>query len=109
VRIDHPSGDIQTMAKSNCGVPVFGQVFHAEANWQVQVEVFTNDWYIQDKWYSNGRAPVIDGKWAMPDAVLAGQGSFNNHHIRATLLDDAGNAIASDEVSGIVRSNPCSP
>jgi exo-beta-1,3-glucanase (GH17 family) len=109
VRIDHPSGDVQTVTKGNCGAPVFGQVFHAGAGWQVQIEVFTNAWYIQDKWYANGRAPVINGKWAMPEAVLAGQGMFNNHRVRATLLDDAGSAIASDEVSGIVRANPCSP
>jgi len=43
----------------------------------------------------------------VPEVTLAGQGQFNNHKIRATLLDTTGNSLDSAEVSGIVRANGC--
>jgi exo-beta-1,3-glucanase (GH17 family) len=109
VLIDHPPSNLTGRAKGNCGAPVIGRVYQAGSGWQVQVEVFTDRWYIQNKWYPNGRAPVIDGHWAMPEVVLAGRGRFNNHRIRATLLDEFGNVVTSTEVSGIVRMNDCTP
>jgi exo-beta-1,3-glucanase (GH17 family) len=109
VSIDWPGGGITTTVKSNCGLPVLGRVHQAQAGWQVQMEVFTNDWYIQDKWYANGRAPVVNGQWAVPEVILAGRDAFNNHRIRATLLNEAGNVITSAEVAGIVRANDCTP
>jgi exo-beta-1,3-glucanase (GH17 family) len=109
VRIEHPRDITTTVTKPNCAVPIFGRVYHAESGWHVKVEVFTNQWYIQDKWYPDGLAPVIDGMWSMPEVFLAGQGGFNNHSIRATLVDETGTSVASDEVTGIVRTNPCSP
>ncbi len=109
VRIEHPRDITTTVTKSNCGVPIFGRAYNAEAGWHVKVEVFTNDWYIQDKWYPAGLAPIVDDEWSMPEVFLAGQGGFNNHSIRATLVDETGATVASDEVAGIVRTNPCSP
>ncbi|MBW7883014.1 MAG: hypothetical protein H3C34_10320 [Caldilineaceae bacterium] len=113
VRIDHPPGNTMTLTKGNCGVPVFGRVFHAQPGWKVRVEVFTDRWYVQDKWYVNGEAPIVDGKWAMPEIVLAGTGQFNNHRVRATLVDETGNPVGNpvvrDEVVGIERTNSCTP
>jgi hypothetical protein len=45
----------------------------------------------------------------MPEVYLAGQGAYNHHGIRATLVDETGAAVASDEITGIVRSNSCAP
>ena len=109
VRIEHPRDITTTVTKPNCAVPIFGRAYNAEPRWHVKVEVFTNQWYIQDKWYPDGLAPIIDDMWSMPEVVLAGEGEFNNHRIRATLVDETGTAVASDEVIGIVRMNPCSP
>jgi len=109
VRIEHPRDIATTVTKSNCGIPIFGRAYNAGDGWHVKVEVFTNEWYIQDKWYPDGLAPIIGGMWSMPEVFLAGQGGFNNHGIRATLVDETGTAVASDEVTGIVRTNPCSP
>ncbi len=41
--------------------------------------------------------------------IGCGPGQYNNHNIRATLVDGSGATIASDEVDGIVRSNACIP
>ncbi len=112
-RIDYPPSNWVTTTKSNCGIPVFGQVEQAQPGWQVRVEVFTNDWYVQDKWYSNGLAPIVDGRWAVPEVILAGQGQYNNHKIRATVVNAAGspvdNPTISAEIGGITRANSCSP
>lgn len=109
VRIDHPRDITATITKPNCGVPVFGRAYNAEAGWHVKVEVLTDGWYTQDKWYSDGLAPIVDGMWGMPEVILAGQDGFNNHSIRATLVDETGTEVARDEVAGIMRTNSCSP
>jgi len=94
---------------SDCSIPIFGRVYHAEPGWHVKVEVYTNQWYLQERWYLDGLAPIIDGMWSMPEIVLAGQGQFNNHSVRATLVDELGMPVAEDEVSGILRTNSCTP
>lgn len=66
-------------------------------------------WYEQNKWYAGGLAPIMGGAWAMPEIYLVEQGAYNNHRIRATLVDASGAAVASDEVTGIVRTNGCMP
>lgn len=109
LQIDYPSSNITTTTKGNCSIPIFGRVYQAQAGWQVQVEVFTNQWYLQDGWYTAGRAPVVDGQWSVPEVTLGGQEQFNQHKIRATLVDAQGNAMSSAEVSGIVRANACLP
>jgi exo-beta-1,3-glucanase (GH17 family) len=112
-RIDYPPSNWVTTTKSNCGIPVFGQVEHAQPGWQVKVEVFTNNWYVQDKWYSNGLAPIVDGRWAIPEVILAGQGQYNNHKIRATVVNAVGSPVENPtitaEIGGITRANSCSP
>ncbi len=109
VRIEHPRDIVTTVTKSNCGIPIFGRAYNTEPGWHVKVEVFTNDWYIQDKWYPDGLAPIIDDMWSMPEVILGGQGGFNNHSIRATLVDETGAEVDHDEVTGIVRTNACTP
>ena len=109
VRIEHPRDIVTTVTKSNCGIPIFGRAYNAEPGWQVKVEVFTNQWYIQDKWYPDGLAPIIDDMWSMPEVILGGQDGFNNHNIRATLVDETGAPVASDKVTGILRTNSCTP
>lgn len=110
VQIDYPSSNITTETKSNCGIPTFGRVHHTEPGWQVQVEVFTDQWYLQDKWHAAGRAPIVDGHWSVPEVILAGQGAFNKHKIRATLMDAAGQSLASAEITEIVRTTVnCTP
>lgn len=109
VRIEHPRNITTTVTKSNCGIPIFGRVYNAEPGWHVKVEVFTNQWYVQDKWYPAGLAPIIDDMWSMPEVVLGGADEYNNHSIRATLVDETGAEVDRDEVAGIMRTNPCSP
>lgn len=109
VRIDHPRDIATTVTKSNCGIPIFGRAYNAEPGWHVKVEVFTNQWYVQDKWYPDGLAPIVDDMWSMPEVMLGGTGEYNNHSIRATLVDETGAEVARDEVTGIVRTNACSP
>lgn len=109
VTIAHPIGDTDTATKPNCTVPVVGRAYGAGPGWKVKVEVFTDAWYTQDKWYAGGLAPIGDGAWAMPEIYLAGQGAYNDHRIRATLVDETGTAVISDEVTGIVRTNDCTP
>lgn len=113
VQIDHPDGNSATVAKANCAIPIFGKVYHAQPGWKVRVEVYTNAWYRQDKWYADGEAPIVDGQWAVPEVILAGQGQYNNHKIRATVVDETGspvgNPAVSAEIDGIVRTNACTP
>jgi hypothetical protein len=109
VHIEYPRGITTTATKSDCSIPIFGRVYNAKAGWHVKVEVLTDQWYLQDKWYDNGLAPITNGMWSMPEIVLGGQGQYNNHSIRATLVDEFGMPMANDEVSGINRSNSCVP
>lgn len=70
----------------------------ADLNGQIQVEVLTNKWYIQD-----GTATVNpDGSWSYAPCHLSGQGNFNNHTIRVTIIKD-GKPDGSDSVAGIRR------
>ncbi|MFQ5812544.1 MAG: glycosyl hydrolase family 17 protein [Anaerolineae bacterium] len=109
VRIEHPRDISTTVTKPNCAVPIFGRAYNAESDWHVKVEVFTDQWYVQDKWYPDGLAPIVDDQWSMPEVFLGGQDGFNNHSIRATLVDETNVEVVSDEVAGIVRTTPCSP
>jgi exo-beta-1,3-glucanase (GH17 family) len=109
VHIEHPQGITTTATDTDCSIPLLGRASNAKAGWHIKVEVLTNQWYVQDKWYDDGLAPIINGMWSMPEVILAGQGQYNNHSIRATLVDELGAPLTSDEVGGIVRSNSCIP
>jgi len=64
-----------------------------------EVEVFTNDWYPQ-----TGQAKIDpDGSWTYGPCYLSGQGAFNNHTIRVTLIRN-GVRVASAIATGIRRS-----
>lgn len=70
----------------------------ADPNGQIQIEVLTNKWYIQD-----GIASVNpDGTWSYAPCYLSGQGKSNNHTIRVTVIKD-GKPGSSDSVAGIRR------
>lgn len=106
--IDHPHGNSTTTTKPNCAIPIFGRVHNAQPGWRVKVEVFTDAWYLQDKWYPDGLAPIIDGMWSMPEIFLANQNAPFIHAIRVTLVDGTGNSIATEEINNISRANACS-
>ncbi|HIQ05806.1 MAG TPA: hypothetical protein EYH31_08955, partial [Anaerolineae bacterium] len=61
VRIEHPRDITTTVTKPNCGVPILGRAYNAGPGWHVKVEVFTDQWYVQDKWYPDGLVPITDG------------------------------------------------
>ena len=70
----------------------------ADPNGTLEVEVLTNQWYPQD-----GVARInADGTWTYSPVYISGQGVFNNHTIRVTVVKDhkRGKSIS---VSGIVR------
>jgi hypothetical protein len=68
--------------------------------WIILLKVFT------DTWYPQGAATVEGELWGAR-VHLAGQGAYNNHRIRATLLDERGDVVATAIVTGVVRANPC--
>ncbi|HYA41034.1 MAG TPA: hypothetical protein VEF34_07005 [Syntrophobacteraceae bacterium] len=70
----------------------------ADPGGTIQVEVLTNEWYVQTG------TPRInpDGSWSYAPCYLAGQGEFNNHTIRATIIKD-GKRLRSTSVHGVVR------
>jgi hypothetical protein len=109
VHIKYPRGITSMVAKSDCPIPLFGRVYHAKAGWHVKVEVLTDKWYVQDKWYENGLAPITNGMRSMPEIILGGQGQYNSHSIQATRVDEFGIPMANEEESGINRSNSCAP
>jgi len=90
-----------TAPKANAVVP--GEVIEvsgvgADPNGTVEIEVLTNDWYLQD-----GKVRINpDGTWTFSPVHLAGKGTYNNHTVRATIVKDGhrGKAVT---VSGIVR------
>jgi hypothetical protein len=90
-----------TAPKANSVVP--GEVIEvsgvgADPNGTIEVQVLTNQWYTQD-----GTARInADGSWTFSPVHLAGQGSFNNHILRATIIKD-GRRGKSVTVAGIVR------
>lgn len=70
----------------------------ADPNGTIELEVLTNDWYLQD-----GTARVnADGSWTYSPVHLSGKGAFNNHTLKATIVKD-GHRGQSVTVSGIVR------
>lgn len=70
----------------------------ADPSGTVEIEVLTNQWYLQD-----GQARInADGTWTFSPVHLGGQGRYNNHTIRATIIKD-GRRGKSVTVSGIVR------
>jgi hypothetical protein len=70
----------------------------ADPSGTLEVEVLTNEWYLQTG------TPRInpDGSWTFAPCHLAGQGPFNNHTIRVTIIKD-GKRGRSTSVSGVVR------
>jgi len=70
----------------------------ADPTGTIEVEVLTNDWYPQ-----TGKARVnSDGTWTYSPVFLSGQGTYNNHTIKATVVKD-GRRGKSVSVGGIVR------
>lgn len=98
-----PAGhDFQiTSPRANAAVP--GEVIEvsgvgADPSGTVELEVLTNDWYLQD-----GKARVnADGSWTYSPVHLSGKGVFNNHTLKATIVKD-GHRGQSVTISGIVR------
>lgn len=70
----------------------------ADPSGTIEIEVLTNEWYRQDG------TPRInpDGSWTYGPCHLAGQGQFNNHTIRVTIIK-GGKRGESTSVSGVVR------
>src|SRR5439155_3541658 len=68
----------------------------ADPTGTLEVEVLTNEWYLQDG------TPRInyDGTWSYGPVHLAGKGRYNNHTIRVTIIKD-GKRGTSVSVSGI--------
>jgi hypothetical protein len=70
----------------------------ADPNGQIEVSVFTNDWYPQ-----NGTARIeSSGNWTYSPVYVSGQGAFNNHMVRVTVISK-GKRGASATIRGIVR------
>src|SRR4051794_21951680 len=70
----------------------------ADPGGTIVVELLTNDWYPQ-----TGKCRVnSDGSWSYGPVFLSGQGPYNNHSIRATIVKD-GRRGKSVTVAGIVR------
>ena len=107
VEIVYPaSGMIPT--KQNCAIPVLGRVFGAELGWQVKVEVFTDQWYLQGKWYPEGLVPIVDGMWGVPEIFLSSNLNPPVHALRATLVDATGTAVGPEHiVNDLIRQNDC--
>src|SRR5690349_20592008 len=56
----------------------------ADPSGSIEVEVMTNDWYPQ-----TGKARMnADGSWTYSPVFLSGQGTYNNHTIKATIVKD---------------------
>lgn len=109
ISIEHPRPGQPLETKPDCGIPLFGRAYPSGPGWSVAVEVFTDQWYPQPLWYASGKAPTIDGLWAMPSITLAGSGRWNNHRIRVRLLNERGEPVASQQIQGLVRGNDCAP
>ena len=107
VEILHPaSGSIPT--KQNCAIPVLGRVYETEPGWQVKVEVFTDQWYPQGKWYLEGLVPIVDGMWGVPEVFLSSNLNPPVHELRATLVDASGTAVGPVHVvNDLIRQNDC--
>jgi hypothetical protein len=96
------AADFQILSpRPNTVVP--GQVVEisgtgADPTGTIEVEVLTNDWYFQ-----TGKASVnSDGTWTYSPVFLSGQGTYNNHTIKATIVKN-GRRGKSVSVGGIVR------
>jgi hypothetical protein len=79
---------------------IHGTVQGMRPGWTILVEVLT------DIWYPQGAAAVEGELWGAR-VHLVGQGVYNNHKIRVTLLDERGTPVATAMVNNIVRMNPC--
>src|ERR1035441_9807768 len=82
------AADFQILSpRSNTVVP--GQVVEisgtgADPTGTIEVEVMTNDWYPQ-----TGKARVnSDGTWTYSPVFLSGQGTYDNHTIKASVVKD---------------------
>src|SRR5215831_17909689 len=54
----------------------------ADPNGQLEVSVMTDDWFLQ-----NGRATIeSNGNWTYSPVYISGQGEYNNHIIRVTVI-----------------------
>ena len=70
----------------------------ADPSGTIEVEVLTNQWYPQD-----GMPRInADGSWSYGPCHLAGEGEYNNHTIRVTIIK-GGKRGESTSVGGIVR------
>ena len=70
----------------------------ADPQGTLKVEVLTNQWWLQKgEWTINP-----DGSWSYGPCYLSGQGEFNNHTIRVTVIKN-GKIGNSDRVTGVRR------
>ncbi len=97
-----PAADFQILSpRQNAVVP--GEVVEvtgagAPAGATIEVEVLTNDW-----WPQTGKSRVNDdGTWSYSPVYLSGQGRFDNHTIKATVVQN-GRRGKTSSVAGIVR------
>src|ERR1039457_6655656 len=99
----HPSQSQFKISQPHANSVVPGEVIEisgtgADPAATLEVEVLTNDWYLQD-----GKSRINpDGSWTFSPVHLAGKGPYNNHTIRVTQIKD-GRRGGSVTVTGIVR------
>ena len=101
VEILHPPRASTIRTADDCSISIFGVAHNAGPDWRVKVEVMT------DAWYHQCTVPIASELWGMPKIYLGGQGEYNNHSIRATLLDGSGDEVAVDTIEGLERTNAC--
>lgn len=90
-----------TYPESNSVVPgrvIMVEGVGADPEGTIEVKVLTNRWYVQD-----GEVEISsNGAWNYGPCHLGGQGQYNNHTIRATIIKN-GERLESATVRGIVR------
>jgi len=70
----------------------------ADPSGTIEVEVLTDEWYVQ-----TGTARINpDGSWTYAPCNLKGEGRFNNHTIRVTIIK-GGKRGESTSITGVVR------
>lgn len=107
VRIDHPAPGQPIVTRGDCGVPVIGRANTTDPGARVIVDVLTDGWYPQTLWFRDGQIPVIEGRWGLPFALLAGRAPYDQQRLRARLVNAAGEELARHEIGPLVRAADC--